>query len=212
MLTVLLFFLGFLFLIVLTGLVWPSRIRVEATLSGTRWQALFGMSFLAGLHGFRLRFKSDRRSCSLHLFEKQICSFPLRNPHPGKEDEDSAPKKKQSLRNRIAEIGRFKSTLKQYSVLLKDLFRLFRVHEFRLDLDFGLLNPAATGAVYGLILPLTKLLPHPVDVRLNPDFMGFQLEGRFRAETTVSLIKLIPLIGKMLFQKRSRFRKLRVAE
>ncbi len=212
MLIAVLFILGFLFLIFLAGLVWPSRIRVEATLSGTHWQALFGISFLAGLTGFRLRFSSDERIGFLFVLKKQLFSFSLESSRTKKENGESVSKKKQSLHERIAEIGQVKSVLKKYQTLLRDLFRLFHVHEFRLDLNFGLLNPAATGAVYGLILPLTKRLPHPVDVRLNPDFMGFQLEGRFRAEITVPLIKLIPLIARMLFQKQSIFRKLKGVE
>lgn len=82
--------------------------------------------------------------------------------------------------------------------LLSGEIRRFHINRFRLEADYGLDDPAATGELYGWMCPLlfaTPLRRH--NVALRPDFTGRRFEAE--VDTAVSFTPLSLVVPALRF-------------
>lgn len=99
--------------------------------------------------------------------------------------------------------------VKENKTEILKLLKHIHFTESRFNIAYGFLNPAATGIVYGLILPLTELLPESSSIHQSPDFTGLHLDGRYSFKIKFQIILLILPAIKIVFHMRDEFRKLK---
>ena len=81
--------------------------------------------------------------------------------------------------------------------LIADIFDHIHLSELVVDADFGLNDPADTGQLSGLLMPLQYAhpQPHKVSLNLRPDFTQSGLRGTLTAGIQVTLAAfLIPIM------------------
>jgi hypothetical protein len=81
--------------------------------------------------------------------------------------------------------------------LVRDILRRLHLAELHIDADYGLGDPADTGQLCGLLLPLQHAAPLPaaVSLDLRPDFTGACLSGSLTAGVRVTMATLLfPLL------------------
>lgn len=78
--------------------------------------------------------------------------------------------------------------------LVRSCLASIHVRHLRVDADFGLDDPADTGALYGMLAPVLHGLPMPGDVTiaLRPDFTGQRLTGRVEGALSLVPAALLP--------------------
>ena len=85
--------------------------------------------------------------------------------------------------------------------LFLGLLSVFRFERVRLSGRLGLADPADTGQVFGLILPLAAVFNGPrVEVDIEPDFTGPVLQGAAEASTRIHLVRAIPPAIRFLWR------------
>lgn len=76
---------------------------------------------------------------------------------------------------------------------IRDIIRVVKIRELRLDLRFGLDDPADTAMIYGAVAP-TALFANscsPIKIRVKPDFEDLALEGSFKGNMRLIPIRLL---------------------
>lgn len=88
--------------------------------------------------------------------------------------------------------------------LLARLVSAFHLIRLRIDLAFGLGNPADTGQLYGALAPLAYGFSgaRGVDIALRPDFFDMVLSGEIDARLRVRLVALIIPTARFVLRNR----------
>jgi hypothetical protein len=84
---------------------------------------------------------------------------------------------------------------------IRDIGRVVKIRELRLDIKFGLDDPFDTAMIYGAIAP-TALIANrysPIDIRVSPDFDDLILRGSFNGNVRLIPIKLFKPIVLFVF-------------
>ena len=90
------------------------------------------------------------------------------------------------------------TAFRRISLFLIDILHRIHLIELHVDAVFGLGDPADTGQVYGLLMPLRYAGPVPqsVSLELRPDFTKTCLSGHLTTVFRVTLAALcVPIIG-----------------
>lgn len=102
----------------------------------------------------------------------------------------SAKPVKPKLRKTSRKPTRFRgSMVRALPDLISDVFSHIHLKELRIDADYGLDDPADTGQICGLLMPLQYSAPLPsfVSLNLRPDFMQRCLKGTLTAAVQVTI-------------------------
>lgn len=113
--------------------------------------------------------------------------LPDRKVSREKKAKPQSPRKK-SVRRNIRRLLLNPAAWERASVLLARLVHTARWRVFRLEARFGLDDPAETGQLWGLLSTVLFMLPHRLDVVVQPVFEGPDLAFDGEAE-----IRLVPL-------------------
>jgi len=78
--------------------------------------------------------------------------------------------------------------------LLVELISQFRIAWIRVEAEFGLDDPADTGALYGALVPFVYSGNHcaGIDLDIRPDFNRHHIAGRIDAAVDLVPIRLVP--------------------
>jgi hypothetical protein len=112
---------------------------------------------------------------------------------------ETAAKPARSKHHKRPEFGRAnRAAIRHIPLLIRDILRRIHLVELHVDAEFGLGDPADTGHVYGLLIPLkySGLLPRSVSLDLRPDFTETCLSGCLTTVFRVTLAALcVPILG-----------------
>ena len=108
------------------------------------------------------------------------------------EKEKSNKKRKRRIKPFIAML-RSKGFLRRLFRFIRDVFRVSRIREFRLDLRIGLSDPAETGMLFAAIAPVVAQFRifTPLDIQIQPDFEQAGLQGYAKGNVRIFPIQLI---------------------
>lgn len=109
-----------------------------------------------------------------------------------KKEKPKEKKRRRRIKPFIAMI-RSRGFLRRLLRLVRDIFRISHLREFRLDLRIGLSDPAETGMLFGAITPVLVQLRTftPLDIRILPDFEQTGLQGYVKGDLRIFPIQLI---------------------
>lgn len=93
-----------------------------------------------------------------------------------KSEKKRVPPKQQKTTSRTRASG---SVVRAVPLLIREVLGRFQVTQIHIDADYGLSDPADTGQLSGLLMPLQYASPMPasVSVNLRPDFTRSCLNG-----------------------------------
>jgi hypothetical protein len=97
----------------------------------------------------------------------------------------SKPKQRKTLRPKRGQLA----LLRALPLLIKDVLRQIHLEELKIDLDYGLGDPADTGILSGMLMPLHHAcqLPASISLKLRPDFTQSCLRGSLTTALRVRL-------------------------
>ncbi len=109
-----------------------------------------------------------------------------------KPEKEKPGKKKRRIKPFIAML-RARGFLRRLLRFVRDVFRIARVREFKLDLRIGLSDPAETGMLFGVIAPVLvqSRIFTPLDIQILPDFEQTGLQGYVKGDVRIFPIQLI---------------------
>jgi len=103
-------------------------------------------------------------------------------------------KTKSSKKRRTSKDKHFRGSIgRALPRFIRDIFHHVHVSELSIDADYGLNDPAETGQLSGLLMPLqyAHLLPRRVSLNLRPDFTRPCLNGTLTAGIRVTIAAFI---------------------
>lgn len=112
---------------------------------------------------------------------------PASGPRPTKKP--AGPKQRQKPRRKGVQL----CVVRAIPALIKGVLERIHLAELHVDADFGLGDPADTGRLCGLLMPLQYASPMPASVALDlrPDFTGPCLKGSLTAVFRVTVAALV---------------------
>jgi hypothetical protein len=110
-----------------------------------------------------------------------------------KEPEKTQPARKRPRAKPFLAMVRSRGFLRRLLRYLRDVLRAMQLRELEGDLRVGLSDPADTGMLFALIMPVTAGVRAavPVDVRIRPDFQRPVLQGYLNGDLRVVPIRLL---------------------
>ena len=84
---------------------------------------------------------------------------------------------------------------------VRDSFRILRIHELKLNLRYGLGDPAETGLLFGAISPAMVYVRSfsSVDIQIQPDFEQLYLGGYFKGDVRLFPIQFVGPLARLTF-------------
>lgn len=190
-------------LLILILLFWPIELRCRISFDYLKITLRVRAKIINGLIVIHLRDFDNLRIQSGPL----SVSVPLeKRENTNTNDETgSIIGKMEKMKEAFSKVG----LLKQHREEITDFLSRLQLSELKIHLAYGFLNPAATGMLYGIILPLVHLLPSKAcEVTQSPDFTGTHFEGRMFCRMRFQILSLLWPAKKLLFHMRRDFRKL----
>ena len=101
----------------------------------------------------------------------------------------------------LLEIWKARGFLPKVLRFIKDVFRLTNIRELKLDLRFGLDNPADTGMLFAAAGPAIFFLRsyRSLNIQIEPDFERESLRGQLQGELRLVPIKFIRPVVVLIF-------------
>lgn len=155
---------------------------------------------------FRLRGQADRTfrvRLDVSLPGGVMPAIPVIDTARKRKKPPTKPKKRSSLRS-AKSASRF--TERAVLDLIVELIRQIKIVWIRVEAEFGLDDPADTGALYGALVPLLQTGRHcaGIDLDIRPDFKETRIAGKIDAAVDLVPIRLVPPI--LRFASRTNFR------
>lgn len=145
-------------------------------------------------HRLRLRGQADRPPrlrVDVYPFAGERLAIPIFDTARKRKKKPRKPEKRSAARSaKPASRWRERGVLN----LLVDLFAQFRIAWIRIEAEFGLDDPADTGALYGALVPFVYSGNHCAGIELDirPDFNRQHIAGRVDAAVDLVPIRLVP--------------------
>ena len=114
---------------------------------------------------------------------------------PRKQKKRPAKKKTGQLRKSWSNTSAFPSAIGR---LIKELLRAVQIRNLSINAEFGLGDPAETGALFGSLVPLAYGTSgcSQIDLSLTPDFDHARLSGTFDATLRFVPVALLPPVAR----------------
>jgi hypothetical protein len=102
----------------------------------------------------------------------------------------------------ILSIFRTKGLLKQFIRLLKGIMRCLKFRDVKVDLNIGLTNPADTGQLFAIAMPVSLFLQsYAQEIKLQPSFTGPGIYGTACGTARIQPIRLTVPLANFVFSR-----------
>ena len=120
--------------------------------------------------------------------------------HPGKADTTKKKKLRKKKEKRNLTSGM--KLMPEAPKFLSDILSAIHFDFLNLDVDFGLSDPADTGAVYGYLVPFIYGAPLPsrIMVSLRPDFNQARFAGELETVLHITPAAILPPAFRLAWQ------------
>jgi hypothetical protein len=130
---------------------------------------------------------------SIRLYDSARRNVRKKPPKAKQKKEKKKEKKKKKTKRAHQGLTHVRRTIAEPQLLM-DLLKPIHIERLAIDADIGFADPADTGQLYGLLIPMihSGLLASPVSIAVRPDFSGARLSGEIVAKLSFIPIAFLP--------------------